>query len=122
MGWHSNTTNSRKGRKAQSTTKAARTLNDLLRSRGGRKLTEAEMYSKLYFAQCVRPLVIETNLERNPQTRGEKLAIIRECTKAAWENEKDATVIAEVKCKLKESATGNGEKEAEELTEEEILE
>ena len=121
MGWHLNKT-SHKGHKVQSTTKAARTLNDLLQSRGGRKLTEAEMYSRLYFLQCVRPLVTETNLKCNPQTRGEKLAIICKCTKIAWENKNDAAIIAKVKCKLEQRATGNGEKEVEELTEEEILE
>ena len=118
MGWHSNGTG-RKGRKAQSTTKAACILNDLLRTNGGRKLSEAEMYSRLYFSQRVRPLVAEANLKRNPQTRGEKLAIIRECTKVAWESETDATIIAEVKHKLQEKVA---DKETEELTEEEMLE
>jgi hypothetical protein len=129
--WHSNRSASRKGRAAQTSTRAVRFLRDLLRPRGGRSLTEPEMYSRLYYASRVRPTVEAIIKSRSSTTRGERLTIIRDCTRSAWENEKDEQVIADVKASLAKvsqistAGSGDGELEDEEKdtqTEETLIE
>ncbi|KAJ8580180.1 hypothetical protein M405DRAFT_869666 [Rhizopogon salebrosus TDB-379] len=129
--WHSNRSASRKGRAAQTSTRAVRFLRDLLRPRGGRSLTEPEMYSRLYYASRVRPTVEAIIKSCSSTTRGERLTIIRDCTRSAWENEKDEQVIADVKASLAKvsqistAGSGDGELEDEEndtQTEETLIE
>jgi hypothetical protein len=98
--WHSNRSASRKGRATQTSTRAVQFLRDLLRPRGGRSLTEPEMYSRLYYATRVRPTVEAIIKSRSSTTKGERLTVIRDCTRNAWENEKDEQIIADVKARL----------------------
>ncbi|KAG1780042.1 hypothetical protein EV702DRAFT_1043405 [Suillus placidus] len=76
MSWHSGNSTSRKGRVAQSSARATCLLKDLLQPRGSRALTEAEMYSRLYYKTNIHPTV-----------------------EAARET--DETVIADVKARMK---------------------
>lgn len=135
VSWHSNQS---KGRVTQSSSKATRFLKELLRPRGGRALTEAEMYSRHYYSQCIRPSVEALIKQRNSTTRGERLTIIRDCTRQCWERESDEDIVADVKAKMVDAAPKSRKKtkkgvsdndvdekledEDEDLTEEEMIE
>ncbi|KAG2111878.1 hypothetical protein BD769DRAFT_1674265 [Suillus cothurnatus] len=101
MLWHSGNSASRKGRVAQSSTRATRLLKDLLQPRGARALSEAEMYSRLYYKTNIHPTVEAAVSERGSTTRGERLTIVREVTRQCWEREADETIIADVKARMK---------------------
>jgi hypothetical protein len=58
------------------------------------------MYSRLYYATRVRPTVEAIIKSRPSTTKGERLTVIRDCTRNAWENEKDERIIADVKARL----------------------
>ncbi|KAG1853637.1 hypothetical protein F4604DRAFT_1933026 [Suillus subluteus] len=101
MSWHSGRSASRKGREAQSSTKATCLLRDLLRPQGARALSEAEMYSQLYYKTSIHPAVEAVISERGSTTRGERLMIVRDMTHQCWEQEMDKTIIADVKARMK---------------------
>jgi hypothetical protein len=131
VSWHSNQS---KGRVTQSSSKATRFLKELLQSHGGRTLTEAEMYSRHYYTQCIRPSVEALIKQRNSTTRGERLTIIRDCTRQCWEKESNKDIIADIKAKMvaaksnkktKKGVSDEDERlddEDEDLTEEEMIE
>jgi len=100
MSWHSGNSASRKGRVAQSSTRATHLLKDLLQPRGARALSEAEMYSRLYYKTNIR-LTVEAAVSERGSTTGERLTIVREVTHQCWEREADETIIADIKARMK---------------------
>ncbi|KAG0698530.1 hypothetical protein DFH29DRAFT_1002772 [Suillus ampliporus] len=136
VSWHSARSASHKGRATQSSVRATRILKDLLQPRGARALSEAEMYSRLYYKTSIRPSVEAAISECGSTTRGERLTIVRDMARQCWEREADATIIADVKARMKakkKSKKSNEDSEdddealedyneEEELTTEDVLE
>ncbi|KAG2121109.1 hypothetical protein DEU56DRAFT_918347 [Suillus clintonianus] len=84
VSWHSARSASRKGRAAQSSVRATRLLKDLLQPRGARALSEAEMYSRLYYKTSICPSVEAAISERGSTTQGERLTIVRDMARQCW--------------------------------------
>jgi hypothetical protein len=96
------------------------------------------MYSRHHYTQRIRPLVDALIKQRKSTTRGERLTIIRDCTRQCWERESDKDIIADVKAKMVDAAPKSKKKikkgvsdneederledEDEDPTEEEIIE
>lgn len=72
-----------KGRKAERG--VAELLNSLIgRTKGRRTKSLVEYYSKRYYKEKIEVHVRTRSAELNPTTRGERLDIVKKCTKKAW--------------------------------------
>lgn len=75
-----------KGRKAQRG--VSQLLNNLLgSSKRSRNLTELELYSRENYAERIEPRVQQEFNAQKPTTRGNRLRIVRACTKEAYKEE-----------------------------------